>query len=1097
MARSLKLMTMVTFVMVLLLSTATSAFATANVRIMPDRDALSGTPIVVWGNTNFANGTPFSMNFGDGSPVISGNVGDRTYIAFTKAYATGVYTAKLTVDGENETATITVFNPGALTPDNLRAIKINMAIEDGLRWLYVNQVNRATTYLTKFTSWSGAGADSSTMSYSSLAILALENHGHHVTDDPNKDIYQTVVQRGLNFLFNGMIKIGLTNQPAGNPCGVGLGAVPDPCQGLGTTGTNGYATAVMALAIAGSNDMPRTVGAGIGAFNGNYVVGRTYGEILQRIVNTIAWGQSDPAFGPGNQGGWRYGLNQDSDASAIGWNVLALLDAKAVGRTIPSFVASELNVVTTNTTVTPVAGQSSLKYATGWTRGSLMRAGVRLQALFFMGVPVGDARVAASRDYINAAWNAFHPNGEEFSCPGPSGLGPGSPPASANNRGCAYSMFQVFKGLKLYGISTLPNVLTRPDKDWHKQYQDYLIANQQIPTSPGGGQWGPGQMWWSCCDTNVVGITALAELMLSPTALVLPSSLSLTPLTATNLFGQNHTVTAKATTAGGGVVPGATVTFTVISGPKAGTTGTGTTNAQGEATFTYTNNGPNAGTDTIRASIGAVQSNTVTKEWKSPNNPPIANAGADISVAAGANCLGTATLNGTGSSDPDPGDTITFSWSGPGAISGGNTATPTVSGLALGTHTFTLTVTDSKGATSTDTVLVKVEDKTPPTLTVTPPQTVEQKSLGGTTLTLTATATDNCGPVTVSPATVTQLFPLGTTTVIFTATDGAGNSATASTTVTVVDTTPPALTAPPDVTVEQTNKAGTPATIGSATVSDICDANPAVTNNAPATFPLGTTVVTFTAKDASGNTSTATMKVTVVDTTPPKLTPPADIKAEQTNRAGTPVTIPSATVSDICDANPTVTNNAPAVFPLGTTVVTFTAKDASGNISTATMNVTIVDTTAPTVTGALTATTLWPPNHDIVPIGNISTADICDAAPKITVSITQDEPLNTTGDGNFQPDASVGFNGSTASFGLRRERRGNEDGRVYLIKFTSTDASGNTKYTCSAVTVTQSQNSRDQASVAAQAAAAVNACNATGAVLPYSSTGGPVVGPKQ
>ena len=51
--------------------------------------------------------------------------------------------------------------------------------------------------------------------------------------------------------------------------------------------------------------------------------------------------------------------------------------------------------------------------------------------------------------------------------------------------------------------------------------------------------------------------------------------------------------------------------FVIISGPNAGLTGSGVTNAAGETTFTYTDAGPipSFGTDRIRANIGSLQSN--------------------------------------------------------------------------------------------------------------------------------------------------------------------------------------------------------------------------------------------------------------------------------------------------------------------------------------------------------------------------------------------------------------------------------------------------------------------------------------------------------
>jgi len=79
-----------------------------------------------------------------------------------------------------------------------------------------------------------------------------------------------------------------------------------------------------------------------------------------------------------------------------------------------------------------------------------------------------------------------------------------------------------------------------------------------------------------------------------------------------------------------------------------------------------------------------------------------------------------------------------------------------------------------------------------------------------------------------------------------------------------VDRVPPVLVAPPDLTVEESDPLGTPVELGQPTVSDLRDPNPTVENDAPGLFPLGTTVVTWTATDASGNVATAQQKVTVV-----------------------------------------------------------------------------------------------------------------------------------------------------------------------------------------------------------------------------------------
>ena len=114
------------------------------------------------------------------------------------------------------------------------------------------------------------------------------------------------------------------------------------------------------------------------------------------------------------------------------------------------------------------------------------------------------------------------------------------------------------------------------------------------------------------------------------------SDIRLTPEDDTNPVGTSHTLTASVTVdgnPGGGIA----VTFTVEAGPNIGTTGTCTTNAIGQCTFTYTSNGV-PGTDIIRARAvvaGKTQtSNAARKTWEAARE-------ADIAVTKG--CPSTAT----------------------------------------------------------------------------------------------------------------------------------------------------------------------------------------------------------------------------------------------------------------------------------------------------------------------------------------------------------------------------------------------------------------------------------------------------------------------
>ncbi|WP_254627714.1 HYR domain-containing protein [Myxococcus sp. CA040A] len=283
------------------------------------------------------------------------------------------------------------------------------------------------------------------------------------------------------------------------------------------------------------------------------------------------------------------------------------------------------------------------------------------------------------------------------------------------------------------------------------------------------------------------------------------------------------------------------------------------------------------------------------------------------------------------------------------------TASPTVtysppsgSTLPLGDTTVTATAEDAAGNRATCTFLVTVRDTTPPTVTCPVNMVVEATAPSGAPVTYpAATASDavTASPtVTYSPPSGSTL-PLGDTTVTATAEDAAGNRATCTFLVTVRDTLPPMLTCP----VNQVAEAGTAVTYLPATASDAVTASPTVTYSPPSgsTLPLGDTTVTVTAEDAAGNRATCTFLVTVRDTLPPVLTCPGNQVAE----AGTAVTYPPATASDV-GSTPLVTYSPPSgsILPLGDTTVTVTAEDAAGNRATCTFLVTVRDTLSPVLT---------------------------------------------------------------------------------------------------------------------------------------------------
>ena len=100
----------------------------------------------------------------------------------------------------------------------------------------------------------------------------------------------------------------------------------------------------------------------------------------------------------------------------------------------------------------------------------------------------------------------------------------------------------------------------------------------------------------------------------------------------------------------------------------------------------------------------------------------------------------------------------------------------------------------------------------------------------------------------------------------------------------------------------------------------------------PFHFHLEVQSVTWIAVDDSGNVSTDTQTVTIVDTTVPEILSPSDIVVEATGNFVTDIELGLAIIDDIIEVN-TVTNDAPDSFPLGETIVTWTATDSSGNFA--------------------------------------------------------------------------------------------------------------------------------------------------------------------
>ena len=282
----------------------------------------------------------------------------------------------------------------------------------------------------------------------------------------------------------------------------------------------------------------------------------------------------------------------------------------------------------------------------------------------------------------------------------------------------------------------------------------------------------------------------------------------------------------------------------------------------------------------------------------------------------------------------------------------------------VGTHTVTWTATDASRNSSTVTSQIEIIDSTPPTISSHENLTVEATSASGATVNYTnPTATDlvdgnvdvDCTPTNDS------LFSIGTTPVICSATDSLENQNTLEFTVTVEDTTAPIINVIGGIsTTTITMEVGDTYTDQGATASDIVDGDITLSitiDSTVNTSVVGVYTVTYNVSDLAGNIAVSSTRiVNVIDTTDPTITAPENIVQDMNNTLSTSVILGSPIVSDIGDSSPEVTNDAPSLFPLGTTTVIWTATDASGNSATAEQVVVITDITAPSL--SITSTSL-------------------------------------------------------------------------------------------------------------------------------------------
>jgi len=275
--------------------------------------------------------------------------------------------------------------------------------------------------------------------------------------------------------------------------------------------------------------------------------------------------------------------------------------------------------------------------------------------------------------------------------------------------------------------------------------------------------------------------------------------------------------------------------------------------------------------------------------------------------------------------------------------------------------TVTLTATDQDGNQATSTFVVTIADETAPVITGTPSDMPNVSADNGecyASITWTApTASDNCAVSDfINDADNDNLYSVGDHTVTFIATDAAGNADTTSFDITVSDLEAPSIAPMVDIAVfTDADSCNAVVTWTTPAISDNCNIeNDSLTSDYASgdTFDKGTTLVTYTAIDDYGNSSSTSFSVTVSDNQIPTIVSLPDTTIFTSTGTCAAAYTWTASADDNCEVT-SFTSSKPNgfTFNVGETTVTLTAKDAEDNTTTDEFKVTVIDNEKPAIQG--------------------------------------------------------------------------------------------------------------------------------------------------
>ena len=364
------------------------------------------------------------------------------------------------------------------------------------------------------------------------------------------------------------------------------------------------------------------------------------------------------------------------------------------------------------------------------------------------------------------------------------------------------------------------------------------------------------------------------------------------------------------------------------------------------------------------------------------------------------------------------------------------TVTFTPEGLGVATTTINIATNDCNLSSYSFDILATAvsEESIPPVIECPVIESVYYTNTNScyATIALNVTATDNCSlePSVTSNTPLNNQFPVGDTTVVYTATDDNGNTATCEFVITVVDAIAPSIICADPVTLAY-GASLDPVDIGSPEVTDNC-----LVENVALTYLDSSTQGTegcsvynytinrfWTATDATGNTDVCLQVINVVDETGPTvITQDITVILDASGAASiTPEAIDNGS-NDNCGIDSiTLDTTDFDCSHVGENTVTITATDTNGNVSIETAVVTVVDDTLPEAIAQDITVTL-----DANGIATITPEDIDNGSNDTCGAVTFELDITT-----FDTD-DVGEN---------------------LVQLTVTDANGNESVVSAIVTV--------------------------------------------